>query len=384
MNEMYYFLTEITDTRQSGKLVHSLADVILITFFATMAKANLWTEIYLFAERYEGILTQLLHLKNGIPSKDTIQRVMSLIDPKTLGHLQIIWGEIIGRAKEPSDELTILAIDGKTMRGNRSSSQKPLHIVSAYAKEEGICFGQVAVEEKSNEITAIPKLLGSLSLAKKIITIDAMGTQVDIAKVIRNRKGHYVLAVKKNQQSLYEEVTTYLDTAEFEQEMKSQGNSAKTIESARSQIETREYFQTDDINWMEEKTRWTGLKTIGKVVTTIEKEGQVTVETRYYISSLPLDIMPFKRAVRGHWSVESMHWHLDVTFGEDANKTLEKTAAQNVNILRKLALPFLKDLDLGTGRKESVSLKRYGLSLDFPYFLGVISANSLYQEKGFN
>lgn len=166
-----------------------------------------------------------------------------------------------------------------------------------------------------------------------------------------------MLGVKGNQGLLHEETKSYLGEALFEKQIKATKTGyIKTIESARSQIKVREYYQTDEIEWMTEKDRWKGLKTIGKVVTTVEKKGKTPQEIRYYISSLPVEATRFKRAVRGHWGIESFHWHLDVTFVEDANHTLNQAAARNLNIIRKMAIPMLKELPFDSKYKRS-SLK---------------------------
>ena len=318
-------------------------------------------------------MKKVLPLENGIPSKDTIRRVMKIIHPNVLSSVSSLWNELIQEATHLPDG-RFLAIDGKTIRGNRQKDELPLHIVSAYSTENGLCFGQTAVQKKSNEITAIPKLLKGLKIKDCIITIDAMGTQREIAKQIVKQKGHYVLAVKGNQKMLYEEIRDYLDDPQFEAELKgSAQHYSQTIESARSQIETREYYQSDQIAWMVEKKNWHRLQTIGKVVTTIEKSGKKTQETRYYISSCKADIKQFQQAVRGHWGIESMHWHLDVTFNEDGNHTLDKNAAQNLNIIRKMALLLLKHMPFEPEFQDaSMKSRRLIISWDFPFYLGMI------------
>ena len=214
------------------------------------------------------------------------------------------------------------------------------------------------MDEKENEIVAIPDLLDEISIKDTVVTIDAMGCQTEIAKKIIDKKADYVLALKGNQRSLHQDVRDYFADPEFRQRIKDAGNYHRTIEKARGQIETREYYQTEDIGWLHGKNKWKNLKSIGMVETTIEKpDGTKTTQTRYFISSLAVMILLFVKAVRGHWAIESMHWHLDVTFKEDANKTLDTTAAQNLSILRKIALSILKLIDVG--KKCSLKRKRY-------------------------
>lgn len=353
MERILKMLDGVTDIRQQGKIKHKMKDIITIVFFATIANANEWTEIQAFAEMNEDFLKKYLELPNGIPSHDTIQRVMAIVPSVFLQSLQQAWNEMLS-VGEGEKLKKILAIDGKTMRGNGNVNQNPLHVVSAVATEHGLCLGQTAVKMKENEIVAIPVLLRELNIKNTVVTIDAMGTQTEIAKQIISQKGDYVLALKGNQNTLYQDVKDYFSDKEFVDGC----NYYKTVEKARSQIEVREYWQTDDISWLSQKAKWKGLKTIGMTKNTIEKDNVTTVETRYFIGSIGVDAKEFARCVRGHWKVESFHWHLDVTFREDANHTLERQGALNLNIMRKWALVVLKQLEVRK-TKTSMKLKRY-------------------------
>ena len=189
-----------------------------------------------------------------------------------------------------------------------------------------------------------------------------MGTQTVIAEKIRKKWADYVLALKRNQTSLYEDVQEYFSDEEFQKEIRERGNYKKTREKAHGQIEIREYYQTEDIKWISQKKNWKGLKSIVMEKKTLEKDGKRTIEYRYFISSLKSDIRQISRAVRGHWSIESMYWHLDVTFREDANTTIDKMAAQNLNIIRKWSLSILKPAQM-TRHKLSMRKKRFVISL---------------------
>lgn len=249
----------------------------------------------MLAEMYQDYLRKYVELKNGIPSHDTICRVMGLISPDIMQQVYGKWQELLNR-NEGEILKKIIAIDGKTMCGNGQKKKKANHIISAWSKEDGYCLGQKAVEEKSNEITAIPELLEKIQI--------------------------------------------------------------------KGQIEKREYYQTGNIKWLSRKKEWKGLKSIVMERKTIEKEGRKSVENRYFISSLETDIETISRAVREHWSIESMHWHLDVTFREDANKTIDKTAAQNQNIIRKWCLSILKMAELPLKNKKlSMKKKRFAIGL---------------------
>ncbi len=213
------------------------------------------------------------------------------------------------------------------------------------------------MEEKTNEIKAIPELLDCLNIKGTIITTDAMGTQTAIVKKIRQKRANYALALKANQGNLLEDVRLYFSEDEFPKKCAYK----KTVEKARGKIEKREYWQTDDISWLSQKKEWTGLKTIILTRNTvIGKEGETNTEESYFISSLPAGIEEAARAVRGHWMAESFHWHLDVTFREDGNHTIEKQAAYNLNIMRKLSLNILKLIEVGS-KSLSLKKKRYAI-----------------------
>ena len=361
MNELLDWMEYMEDVRQARKVRHKLKDILVIVLFATLADADDWVEIAMFAEAYQDYLRKYIELKNGVPSHDTIRRVMGLVSPEILQQLYGKWQELLNR-KEGEALKKIICIDGKTMRSNKRKEGKPYHIVSAWSREDGFCLGQRAVSEKNNEITAIPELLDNIQIKGQIITIDAMGTQKAVAEKIRKKRADYVLALKGNQTGLYEDVALYFGDTETRRKIKENGGYRSTTEKAHGQIEKREYYQTDDIRWLSQKKEWKGLKSIGMEEKTITDEKGERKERRYYISSLVPEIETFRRAVRGDWSVESMHWHLDVTFREDANTTLDKQAAQNQNIIRKWSLSILKMIEV---MRPGLSLrkKRFAISL---------------------
>ena len=348
MNSALEYLEYVIDNRQEKKVKHLMKDIIALVYFAELSNANEWIEIYYFGISHEEYLRKYLELPNGIPSHDTIQRVFGMVSPEFLQGYRKRWNEVMS-SNEGEKLKKILSLDGKTQRGNGTSGQKPNHIVSA-VDEDGICIGEKKTDEKSNEITAIPNLLDELNIKGHIITTDAMGTQTEIVKKIRSKKADYVLALKGNQGTLHEDVKLYFDDTE----LLSKCAYTKTVEKARGAIEKREYWQTEDISWLEQKKDWSGLKSIAMTRNTITKKGVTTIETRYFISSLPLDVKETARAIRSHWMVESYHWHLDVTFREDANHTIDKDAAYNLNIVRKTAINVLKIFDIGV---KNISLK---------------------------
>lgn len=353
MKEILDYAGTVMDIRQEKKVLHKMADIILLVFFATLANADDWVEIEMFGKEHEAFLRNYLELQNGIPSHDTLQRVFAMVPSEFLESFQQKWNEMLS-SDEGEKVKRLLAIDGKTQRGNGNKNQRPNHIVSA-VDERGFCLGQRRVEEKTNEIKAIPELLDHLNIKGTIITTDAMGTQTAIVKKIRQKRADYVLALKANQGSLLEDVREYFT----DKELREKCAYKKGIEKARGNLEKREYWQTEDISWLSQKKEWAGIKSIIMTRNTIAgSDGSTRVEERYFISSLPTNIEEAERAVRGHWMVESYHWHLDVTFREDGNHTLEKQASYNLNIIRKLALNMLKILEVGS-RPLSMKKKRY-------------------------
>lgn len=297
MKEIFKSIEYIEDIRQPSKVRHKLLDIIVIVLFAKLANADDWEDMEAFAECHEDFLKQYIALENGVPSHDTIQRVMGNISPQHMQKLYEKWNELLS-TDEGEKIKKIICIDGKAMYGNGNKNQKPSHIVSAWSDEDGFCLGQKAVEEKSNEITAIPQLLEAVHIKGNVITIDAMGTQTAIAEKIKSQKADYVLAVKENQKNLYTEIFEYFADDTFLKGIKNGSGYKKTQEKSHFRMETREYYQWDKIGWMEEKGRWKGIKSIGMVCKTMTDGEKTVAEKRYDIGSLPMDIELFSRAVR--------------------------------------------------------------------------------------
>lgn len=355
---------EEIDGRQPWKIRYSLSTILFLVFVCQMAGIETWKEMEDFIEMHEVLLGEYVDLTAGCPSHDTLERVMSMVNPEFLSALKVNFSQ----STEHFDIGKIIAIDGKTMRGNGSQKQKPNHIVTAYDGGNRISLSQVCVEEKSNEITAIARLLRQIDLRKGIVTIDAMGTQTEIVDEIIKGKGDYCLAVKRNQGTLHEDITLYFSDAKLLEKLAKKGQHYQTLEKARSQIERRDYWVSYDVKWLSERhPKWHKLRGIGMTKNTIDKDGVITEEIRYYMISFKKDVETFANCVRGHWSVESMHWLLDVVYREDHNQTLDKRAAFNLNIIRKWCLYFLKVMqfskkDLSYRRKQryiSVHLEDY-------------------------
>jgi len=367
MMEVMKYLEMATDIRQEKKILHKMSDIIAIVFLATLANADEWMAIEIFAKEHERFLRKFLELPNGIPSHDTISRVMAIVSPEFLQKFKTLWNEMLNSG-EGEKVKKILSIDGKSQRGNANTNQSANHIVGA-VDEDGFSLAERCVDEKSNEITAIPKLLDDFGIAGHVVTLDAMGCQKEITKKIR-KKADYVIALKGNQGNLHEDVKLYFN----DPDLLAGCAYHKTTEKASSSIEIREYWQADDISWLSQKSEWAGLKSIAMTRNTVTKNDTQSSETRYFISSLSPDINLAAKAIRKHCPgrrlclllgyatkmVESHHHHLDVTFREDANKILEKQASFNMSTIRRMALNVLKIFEAGE-KSMSLKMKRFAI-----------------------
>lgn len=357
----------VRDKRDPWKIKHLLSDIVLIIFFARLSGAEHWDEIEEFGIAYEKSLRTVLTLENGIPSHDTLQRVFATLNPQVLVELTELWTSLLEACDTSAKVLPhfskrLVAIDGKTLCGNASQTQKALPIVSAYATDLGISYGQVATDEKSNEITAIPQLLDMISVKGCMISIDAMGTQKAIADKIITKKTDYCLAVKENQKSLLEDTRPY-----FEQ-FKDFGDTYETLEKAHGQIELRQYEVITDTGWLRQAhSEWGHIQSIGRSRIQITKNGQASEDIRYFILGCQVSAKELCDYVRGHWQIESVHWLLDAVFREDANKTLNKRLAFPLKVMDKFCLAVLKRIDFG--KKMSMRRKKYTLSLSFDKYL---------------
>lgn len=368
INDMIEIVKKQNDTRYQPNVKHKMEDIILITLFAVLAKCNEWTEIEAFAQKKEPWLRQYLELPNGIPSHDTIQRVVSLLDPQTLYSDTVNY--LIDKINQitNSNEKDILSLDGKTSNGSTRSTginkgEKPVNTMSVYSNNYGISIMQDYIEEKSNEIPMAPELLKKLNLKGCVVTADALNTQVKTIKAILKGKADYVLPVKENQKNTYEEIKDYFQDEKILSEVKKE-NYIKKTKKEHNAIVTREYYMSENINWMNKKEKWPGIKSIGLARNTIIKGEKTVIEDRYYIVSFSNDIELFSKSVRAEWGVENnLHAPLDIVFKEDANKTLEKNGSKNLGIIRRIALAVLKFVQ--TYYKKSLNLIRTNLSFDF-------------------
>lgn len=356
----------VSDPRSDINVKHELIDILFIAICAVLCGVEYWEEIEDFGISREEWFRKYLKLPNGIPSHDRIRAVFVHLDPDELEKCFRSWvSEIIGEVKT---EL-VISIDGKTNRGTRDDAKgkKAIHLVSAWSKELSLVLGQVKTDEKSNEITAIPKLIEALNLKKSLVTIDAMGCQKEIVKKIIDKDANYVIGLKGNQKALH---TQTVEAFEKNEKMISTYNEGETTSHGRT--EEREYALIDVPDYFTEKYTWEGLKSLGRVVSSRLIKGILTTETRYFISSLKAtEATRFANGVRSHWGIEnSLHWQLDVSFGEDQCRKRAKNAAQNFAVLRKIVINILKQ-ERSTKKGIKRKMRMAGYRQD--YFLQILS-----------
>jgi len=345
---------DLTDPRMARTREHDLFDLVVVALCGTIAGADTWADIERFGKHRLEWLRTFLRLENGIPSHDTFGRVFALLDPAELVACVAQWLEDIGR-----DIGKHIAIDGKTLRGSfdKAAGRNPLHLVSAWATEARLTLGQIAVDCKSNEITAIPLLLELLDLKGATVTIDAMGCQKEIAAKIVERQGDFVLALKGNHELLHQAVADEF-TAAIEADFQVPGLKRHvTVENSHGRKERREYFVMPAPRDLPGFADWAKLTSIGMVLRITQTGDKETGEISYFLSSRPPKVKAFAKVVRGHWSIESqLHWVLDVTFTEDASRIRKKHAPQTSAVLRRLAVSILSQ---DTLVKDNIRGKRY-------------------------
>lgn len=370
-------LKTITDPRMDRTKDHDLIDILVIAICALLCAAESFNDMEDFGKAKQEWFKTFLKLRNGIPSHDTFNRVFAALDPKDFLNCFLRWTQSL----RESVAQEIVALDGKALRRALNRHESPKYVVSAWAESNDLVLGQLKVNEKSNEITAVPELLRVLELSGCIVTVDAMGCQKKIAKEIIEADADYVLALKGNQETVHQEVKSFLD-ATLEERKASRPTGAvvsraarqmqefKTEEKDHGRIETRRYYQSEELDWFADRQKWEGLRSVGMVESIREVNGQTTTERRYYLSSLKLDVETFARAVRGHWGVENkLHWVMDVCFGEDQSRARTGYAAENLATLRRLALNLLKREKT---RKRGIRGKQLNASWDHCYLLKLL------------
>lgn len=393
--EFFEYFAGLNDTRQEGKVLHRLTDILFIVTAAVICGHDEWDAIYVWANATSSQewLKKYIALDNGMPSLSTLKRGFAVMDPKEFSTRFIEWM----KAALDLPTKDVVSVDGKTSKGTKDKSKdhKALHMVSALCHSHGLVIGQTKTEEKSNEITAIPELLDQLFIEDCIVTIDAMGAQKKIVKkIVNEKKADYVINLKGNQETLQQEVKGYFEELEQTGELENiknrmqQKNAGEpkdsgkieihsTLEKGHGRIEKRTYFYSTELDWMVDAKRdWEKLTGIGMVIREVEytvEPDKKTNETAYYIGSVN-NVIDFAAAARHHWGVESMHWSLDVTFGDDRNQTREGVAAQNLAIVKRLVFNTLKS-ENKVRPKMSKPNKRVLASVDPEYRDVLINLN---------
>ena len=373
--EIIAFFSELEDPRVVGRSKHQLIDIVTLVICGVLGNAEGWREVEDYATLHEELFRRFLDLPEGIPSHDTFRRVMGIIKPASIQTCYTAWAQSL---TEPVRR-EIIAIDGKTARrsGSAKTGKSPLHLVSAFACEAGIVLGQEACDEKSNEITAIPKLLDTLDLKGKIVTTDALGSQKTIAKQILDAGADYCFALKGNHKVLHAEAKAMFERARKRRWRGVKYDWYQTEESGHGRKEVRKYWTIREepiTEWWRQRLfkiePWRGLKCIGVVESTRTVNGVTSKETRYYLTSLGNDAEQLARAVRGHWSVENnLHWMLDVVFREDDDRNRTGHAQNNLSLVRKVCLNLCKLYQDGS---ETIKGRRKKAGWDVNYMLKVL------------
>ena len=375
LDDVTQHFEELEDPRSTVNRLHPLVSVVVIALMAVLAGADGPTAIAKWAATKEELLLATLDLPNGIPRKDVFRRVLVQIKPNAFQACFANWLQSLRATAAEAAGVTqpIFAVDGKTARRShdRRKGLGALHSVSVWAGEYGLSLGQLACSEKSNEITAIPELLRLVDIKGAIITIDAMGTQKAIAERIIEGGGDYVLALKGNQGTLHQAVIEAIDE-QLEGDL-AKAQEIVTTETGHGREERRTYLHLPAPEGLPGFPRWKGLKSIGLVTSCCVRDGQETIEVRYYISSLDVDVKQFARAVRGHWSIEnSCHWSLDMTFREDESRIRERHLRENFAWLNRFVLSLLKQ---HPGR-QSVVMKRRSCGWSDAFLMEVITGST--------
>ena len=361
---------KIEDPRVERTRQHKLIDIITIAICAVICGAEGWTDIETYGLAKYSFLKQFLELPNSIPSHDTFSRVFARLNPQQFQQCFLNWMRVIN--KMTSGE--VIAIDGKSLRHSydKEAGLNAIHMVSAWATENRLVLGQVKVNEKSNEITAIPELIKVLELSGCIVTIDAMGCQKEIVKLIAEQDADYIITLKKNQGSLYKNVDQLFTQAIRTGFQGLRHSAHHTREQAHGREETRHYLMLTDVQERVDPThKWSKLKSIGLVESVRTLDGKTTVETRYYISSLSNNAELFGQSVRGHWGIEnSLHWILDVALSEDDCRIRKDNAPENFAVLRHVAVNLLGQEKTS---KRGIKNKQFRAAMDNEYLTKILA-----------
>jgi predicted transposase YbfD/YdcC len=362
------YFNDLPDPRQAGKVVYRLNEVLLLSLLAVLAGAESFTDMARFGEKKLTLLRRFLPFAHGTPPHDRLGDIFATLDAEAFQHCFVDW--VAALTKTPVE---VIAIDGKTMRrsGSKKNAKAPIHMVSAFAARQRMVLAQVKVDEKSNEIVAIPALLDMMAIEGAVVTLDAMGCQRHIAGKIIDKKADYILALKGNQGTLREDVEI------FANEQKTRGfkdttiSTHETVDADHGRIETRNYTAMHDIGWLQERHKWPGLKGLIKVESKRETGDKTECETRYYITSLTLNAALSGPMIRDHWAIENaLHWVMDMTFRDDECRIRTEHAPANFTTLRHMAHNLVRKAP----GKDSLRLRRKTAAWDDEFLVSLIAA----------
>ena len=332
-------LKDVPDPRRGNRTQYDLTEMLVVSICALLSGAEGVTEIAQWGRAKLAWLREFIALPHGVPSHDTFGRVLRLLDPGVFEQSFRAWvGQVVGTL-----DRTVVALDGKTLRGSRDGENRAVHLVSAYASAYGLTLGAVAVDGKSNEITALPELLKVLDVRGAIVSIDAMGCQQAVARQVHAQGGDYLLGLKANQGALLEDVEYFFRIARAEHWHGVPHGYHETLEKDHGRIETRRIWCVSALDWLPQRANWQGLHQIIMVESERCIGAKTSTELRYYLSSSADSPERLAQAIRSHWTIESqLHWSLDVTLAEDACRVRKDNAAMNLAILRRFVLNLLK------------------------------------------
>jgi len=363
--------SEVEDYRREASTHHRLSHILFITICGITSGCNNLKAVSEYAKTKKNWFQSILHLSDGVPSYPTFWLLFALLNPEALSRCFAEWVQSMVEHSKGR----LIALDGKAQRGTctPNAANSFVHIVSAWTSENGLTLGQYKVDDKSNEITAIPKILDLVDVEDAIVTIDAMGTQKTVATKIIDGGGEYILALKGNHSQLHDEVINFFGQALEHGEEGTEYHKYEEHNVGHGRKEIRRTFSSENINFLKDRSKWKGLKSIVCIEAIRTIKGKTSQECRYYISSLVATPKDFAGWVRSHWGIESTHWMLDVAFREDAQKAKAAHLPENLSLLRRISLNFLKQ---DKTVKAGIEIKRQKAGWDNEYLLRILGVKS--------
>jgi predicted transposase YbfD/YdcC len=362
------YFKDMPDHRQAGKVTYPLDEILLLCLLAVLAGAEAFTDIARFGEKKLELLRRFRPFEHGTPAHDHLGDIFATLDAQAFQRCFVDW--VAALTKTPAE---VVAIDGKTSRrsGDKKGSKQPIHMVSAFAARQRLVMGQVAVAEKSNEIVAIPALLDMMAIEGAVVTIDAMGCQRNIAKKIIAKKADYIIALKGNQGTLHDDVKVFVAEQKANDFKDTVISQHETVDADHGRIETRTYTAMHDVEWLQERHDWPGLKGVIMVESRRESDGKVTQETRFYITSLILRANLVGPMIRDHWMIENgLHWIMDMVFRDDECRVRTENAPANFTTLKHMANNLIRKMP----GKDSQRLKRKTAGWDDDFLASLVAA----------